>query len=134
MNGLYKEYPCYDWNHNKGYPTRKHRDAIRAYGTTSPDDVQSVGRGFAVGIAFLGMCPCCRAVQPPPTPVTSGMLDVTGIGVACSIMASPYSLCSLLPLNLSGTIDCRKEQAVVVRGLPIVPGRRHSRQGTWRCR
>lgn len=34
MNGLHKEYPCYDWNNNKGYPTRKHRAAIRAYGTT----------------------------------------------------------------------------------------------------
>lgn len=24
----------YDWNSNKGYPTKKHRAAIREYGTT----------------------------------------------------------------------------------------------------
>ena len=34
MNGLHKEYPFYDWNSNKGYPTKKHRAAIREYGTT----------------------------------------------------------------------------------------------------
>lgn len=32
MQRLHKEYPVYDWNHNKGYPTRKHREAIRRYG------------------------------------------------------------------------------------------------------
>ncbi len=30
MNELHKEYPFYDWNSNKGYPTKKHRAAIRA--------------------------------------------------------------------------------------------------------
>ena len=34
MNRLHEEYPYYDWNHNKGYPTRKHRAAIAARGTT----------------------------------------------------------------------------------------------------
>lgn len=34
MNRLHEEYPYYDWNHNKGYPTRKHRVAIAARGTT----------------------------------------------------------------------------------------------------
>ena len=29
-----KEYPFYDWNSNKGYPTKKHRAAIREHGTT----------------------------------------------------------------------------------------------------
>ncbi len=35
MNELAKEYPQYDWLSNKGYPTKKHRDAIRQYGITS---------------------------------------------------------------------------------------------------
>jgi len=34
MNQLANEYPQYDWQKNKGYPTRKHREAIRQYGTT----------------------------------------------------------------------------------------------------
>ncbi len=34
MNALHQAYPSYDWNKNKGYPTPKHRAAIRAYGTT----------------------------------------------------------------------------------------------------
>ena len=34
MNRLAEEYPQYDWHSNKGYPTRKHRDAIRQYGIT----------------------------------------------------------------------------------------------------
>ena len=34
MNELAKEYPQYDWLSNKGYPTKKHRDAIRLYGIT----------------------------------------------------------------------------------------------------
>jgi ribonuclease HII len=34
MNKLAEEYPQYDWQQNKGYPTRKHREAIRQYGTT----------------------------------------------------------------------------------------------------
>jgi ribonuclease HII len=29
MNRLAEEYPQYDWQSNKGYPTKKHRDAIR---------------------------------------------------------------------------------------------------------
>lgn len=34
MDELAKEYPQYDWLSNKGYPTKKHRDAIRQYGMT----------------------------------------------------------------------------------------------------
>ena len=34
MNQLAEEYPQYDWRCNKGYPTKKHREAIREYGTT----------------------------------------------------------------------------------------------------
>ena len=34
MNGLHREYPYYDWNKNKGYPTKKHRAAIREHGAT----------------------------------------------------------------------------------------------------
>ena len=34
MKALHEEYPYYDWSSNKGYPTKKHRAAIREYGTT----------------------------------------------------------------------------------------------------
>ena len=34
MGQLAEEYPQYDWQSNKGYPTRKHREAIREHGTT----------------------------------------------------------------------------------------------------
>ena len=34
MNRLAEEYPQYDWLSNKGYPTKKHRQAIKEYGTT----------------------------------------------------------------------------------------------------
>ena len=34
MNRLAEEYPQYDWISNKGYPTKKHREAIRQYGIT----------------------------------------------------------------------------------------------------
>ena len=34
MNQLSEEYPQYDWLSNKGYPTKKHREAIKAYGIT----------------------------------------------------------------------------------------------------
>lgn len=34
MNRLHCEYPMYSWDKNKGYPTKKHRDAIRLYGTS----------------------------------------------------------------------------------------------------
>lgn len=32
MLAIAKEYPMYDWHSNKGYPTAKHRAAIREYG------------------------------------------------------------------------------------------------------
>lgn len=34
MDVLHAEFPMYDWNKNKGYPTKKHREAIASYGTT----------------------------------------------------------------------------------------------------
>jgi ribonuclease HII len=34
MLALHREYPLYDWERNKGYPTAKHRAAIAAHGTT----------------------------------------------------------------------------------------------------
>ena len=34
MNRLAEEYPQYDWLSNKGYPTRKHRLAIKEHGVT----------------------------------------------------------------------------------------------------
>lgn len=32
MNALHQEFPVYDWNQNKGYPTKKHRLAIEKQG------------------------------------------------------------------------------------------------------
>ena len=34
MQKIAKEFPAYDWEKNKGYPTPKHRAAIRAFGPT----------------------------------------------------------------------------------------------------
>lgn len=34
MDELAQQYPQYDWLSNKGYPTKKHREAIRQYGIT----------------------------------------------------------------------------------------------------
>jgi ribonuclease HII len=34
MKQLHEQFPQYGWDHNKGYPTREHRLAIRAYGIT----------------------------------------------------------------------------------------------------
>ena len=34
MDALAEEYPQYDWKSNKGYPTKKHRVAIKEFGTT----------------------------------------------------------------------------------------------------
>jgi ribonuclease HII len=34
MNELAKEFPQYDWLSNKGYPTKRHREAIKQYGIT----------------------------------------------------------------------------------------------------
>ena len=34
MDQLAEEYPQYDWLSNKGYPTKKHREAIKEYGIT----------------------------------------------------------------------------------------------------
>ncbi len=35
MDNLAQQYPQYDWKSNKGYPTKKHREAIREFGITS---------------------------------------------------------------------------------------------------
>lgn len=34
MDALAEEYPQYDWKSNKGYPTKKHQEAVRRYGPT----------------------------------------------------------------------------------------------------
>ena len=34
MLNIHNEFPNYDWHKNKGYPTKKHRAAIKKYGTT----------------------------------------------------------------------------------------------------
>ena len=34
MERLHNQYPEYDWQQNKGYPTRKHREAVFKYGPT----------------------------------------------------------------------------------------------------
>lgn len=34
MDAIAAEYPQYDWLSNKGYPTKKHKDAISKYGIT----------------------------------------------------------------------------------------------------
>jgi len=32
MNKIHEEFPMYNWNKNKGYPTKEHREAIKKYG------------------------------------------------------------------------------------------------------
>lgn len=34
MEKIHQEFPMYNWCKNKGYPTKKHRDAIREFGVT----------------------------------------------------------------------------------------------------
>lgn len=34
MSALHIDYPAYNWDKNKGYPTKKHRNAIAEYGIT----------------------------------------------------------------------------------------------------
>ena len=34
MMRLHEKFPYYDWENNKGYPTKKHREAIKKLGTT----------------------------------------------------------------------------------------------------
>lgn len=34
MKALHNEFPIYDWDKNKGYPTKKHRVAIARFGTS----------------------------------------------------------------------------------------------------
>ena len=33
-NAVYQKFKNYFWNKNKGYPTKKHREAIKKYGIT----------------------------------------------------------------------------------------------------
>ncbi|MBI1208753.1 MAG: ribonuclease HII [Azospirillum sp.] len=35
MRSLALEFPRYGWDHNAGYPTREHRDALKRYGVTT---------------------------------------------------------------------------------------------------
>ncbi|SKB44693.1 RNase HII [Salegentibacter holothuriorum] len=34
MKKIHQEFPMYNWQQNKGYPTKEHRQAIREYGST----------------------------------------------------------------------------------------------------
>ena len=34
MKEIHQEFPMYNWQQNKGYPTKEHRNAIREYGIT----------------------------------------------------------------------------------------------------
>ncbi|MBI6121226.1 ribonuclease HII [Salegentibacter maritimus] len=34
MKEIHLEFPAYNWNRNKGYPTKEHRQAIREHGST----------------------------------------------------------------------------------------------------
>ena len=34
MNRIHEEFPMYNWQKNKGYPTNEHREAIKKYGPT----------------------------------------------------------------------------------------------------
>ena len=34
MKAYHTEFPVYDWNKNKGYPTKKHREGIKEFGST----------------------------------------------------------------------------------------------------
>jgi ribonuclease HII len=34
MDRIHEEYPMYQWNKNKGYPTQEHREAIQQFGIT----------------------------------------------------------------------------------------------------
>ncbi|MFT5925825.1 MAG: ribonuclease HII [Rubritalea sp.] len=34
MSRIAEKYPAYDWKNNQGYPTKKHREAIRQFGAT----------------------------------------------------------------------------------------------------
>jgi len=34
MEKLHRQFPNYDWKNNKGYPTQKHRNAIKEFGIT----------------------------------------------------------------------------------------------------
>ena len=52
MDELAKEYPQYDWLSNKGYPTKKHREAIRQYGIT-PYHRKTMGWMATFTIPFL---------------------------------------------------------------------------------
>ena len=35
MENLHEDFPEYDWKQNKGYPTKKHKEAIAKHGITS---------------------------------------------------------------------------------------------------
>lgn len=55
MQNLHLQFPMYDWSNNKGYPTLKHRNAIREFGITQyhrqsfkllPDEVEQQALEF----------------------------------------------------------------------------------------
>ena len=53
MTNLHKEYPAYQWDKNKGYPTRAHREAIQKWGSqpTSSEVFSTLTR--AIGTQFI---------------------------------------------------------------------------------
>ncbi|MBT6006148.1 MAG: ribonuclease HII, partial [Prolixibacteraceae bacterium] len=34
MEKIHADFPDFNWNNNKGYPTKKHREAIKKFGVT----------------------------------------------------------------------------------------------------
>ena len=64
MDGLAEEYPEYDWNSNKGYPTKKHRSyqSLR-YHSLSPQEFQSAGR-WAAFTRFWRIAYASRQTEP----------------------------------------------------------------------
>lgn len=52
MLRLHEEFPQYDWNNNKGYPTQKHRNAIAETGTVS---YHRMSFRLLPGTAFVSM-------------------------------------------------------------------------------
>ena len=69
MDALAEEYPQYDWKSNKGYPTKKHREAVpevRTY-TLSPHVLQSPWRHRRIVHRLQGLKYTKRPVSLPWT-------------------------------------------------------------------
>ena len=64
MNRLHEEYPYYDWNRNKGYPTKKHRAAIAERGTTPYHRLTFNLLGDGQLSLNFGQCCCLEPLNP----------------------------------------------------------------------